>query len=273
MEVLTSPIKLTPETAKTLAEIQAGAANPLYGAPQAEAEAAFNRLIRPILEGSGLSSLHLMHYRWYMNELARHWRTRKDRELAFHLEACIRKWVCLGLEQRTVQFLVTEAFERLKAAGAGHNPIPSEESGLCPKPGQVEGRRTEIPEQPLDLLPTAVEKAAGRYARTLRQGIATCRSDGDPKEQTENYRRYLERQSLRMAQVGQVLNAMNVPWLQRVAYQNYGKHLDKLCREYSGRTLEGLGRAAVLRWTSYGLEPSVLRAVAEQVFNLPPPLD
>jgi len=39
---------------------------------------------------------------------------RKDRDLAFHLELCIRKWVNLGLEPRTLQFLVCEAHQRLK---------------------------------------------------------------------------------------------------------------------------------------------------------------
>lgn len=118
MEVLTSPIVLEPDTVRALDEIRAGAANPLFGAAQEQAEAEFNRLVLPILEGAGLSNLIVMHYRWFLRELARHWRTRKDRELAFHLEMCIRRWVCLGLEPKTVQFLVTEACERLRACAA-----------------------------------------------------------------------------------------------------------------------------------------------------------
>jgi hypothetical protein len=56
-----------------------------------------------------------MHYRWFLRELTRLWRTRTGRDLAFHLELCIRKWAGLGLEPRTLQFLICEAHERLKA--------------------------------------------------------------------------------------------------------------------------------------------------------------
>ncbi len=116
MDTLTRPVELNKDTVRTLDEIRAGADNPLYGATPEAAERHFGRLIMPILEGSGLSGLHVMHYRWFLRELARLWRTRAGRDLAFHLEMCIRKWVCLGLEPNTVQFLVAEVYERLKAA-------------------------------------------------------------------------------------------------------------------------------------------------------------
>ena len=51
---------------------------------------------------------------WQLRDLTRLWRTRTGRDLAFHLELCIRKWVGLGLEPRTLQFLVCESHERLK---------------------------------------------------------------------------------------------------------------------------------------------------------------
>ena len=67
-----------------------------------------------LVEGAGLPVLQEMHYRWFLRELARLWRMRQGRDLAFHLELCIRKWVGLGLEPRTLQFLVCESYERLK---------------------------------------------------------------------------------------------------------------------------------------------------------------
>ena len=114
MESLLEPVELNRETTQALDEIRSGAENALYGAASADAEEKVNRSVLPLIEGAGLPSLHVIHYRWYLRELARHWRTRNGRDLAFHLELCVRKWVGLGLEPRTLQFLICEAHQRLK---------------------------------------------------------------------------------------------------------------------------------------------------------------
>jgi hypothetical protein len=114
MESLLKPVTLSPDVDRVLGEIRAGAENALYGAESVESEKLFHKHVASLIEGAGLPVLHVMHYRWYLRELARHWRTRKGRDLAFHLELCIRKWVGLGLEPRTLQFLICEAHERLK---------------------------------------------------------------------------------------------------------------------------------------------------------------
>jgi hypothetical protein len=115
MESLLKHVTLSPETDRVLGEIRAGAENALYGAGSVESEELFHKHVASLVEGAGLSVLQEMHYRWFLRELARLWRTRNGRDLAFHLELCIRKWVGLGLEPRTLQFLVCEAHERLKA--------------------------------------------------------------------------------------------------------------------------------------------------------------
>ena len=114
MESLLKPVTLSPDVALVLEEIRAGADNALYGAEPAAAEELFHRHVESLIEGAGLPVLQVIHYRWFLRELARLWRTRKGRDLAFHLELCIRKWVGLGLEPRTLQFLVCESYERLK---------------------------------------------------------------------------------------------------------------------------------------------------------------
>jgi hypothetical protein len=116
MESLFEPVELNRETTQTLDQIRSGAENALYGASSAAAESDLNRLVFPLIGGSGMPNLQVMHYRWYLRELARLWRTRNGRDLAFHLELCIRKWVNLGLESRTLQFLVCETHQRLKAS-------------------------------------------------------------------------------------------------------------------------------------------------------------
>ncbi len=114
MESLLKPVRLTQDVVRVLDEIHAGAENALYGAGPHESEELFAKHVMSLVEGAGLPVLQVMHYRWFLRELARLWRTRKGRDLAFHLELCIRKWVGLGLEPKTLQFLICESHERLK---------------------------------------------------------------------------------------------------------------------------------------------------------------
>ena len=114
LESLLKPVTLSPDVDRVLGEIRAGAENALYGAGSVESEELFHKHVASLIEGAGLPVLQVIHYRWFLRELARLWRTRQGRDLAFHLELCIRKWVGLGLEPRTLQFLVCESYERLK---------------------------------------------------------------------------------------------------------------------------------------------------------------
>jgi hypothetical protein len=115
MEDLAKPVVLNPEMVLTLDQIRAGAENALYGAGPEQAEELFKKHLSSMILDSGMPALQVLHYQWFLRELARLWRTRKGRDLAFHLELTIRKWVNLGLEPRTIQFLICEAHQRLKA--------------------------------------------------------------------------------------------------------------------------------------------------------------
>jgi hypothetical protein len=114
MEDLAKPVALNHEMVETLDQIRDGAENALYGAGPVQTEELFKKHLAPMVVGSGMPVLQVMHYQWFLRELARLWRTRKGRDLAFHLELTIRKWVNLGLEPRTIQFLICEAHQRLK---------------------------------------------------------------------------------------------------------------------------------------------------------------
>jgi hypothetical protein len=115
MDSLLAPVELNRDTSRMLDEIRSGADNALYGASPADAEKKIQSCVLPLIEGAGLLNLQVVHYRWYLREMARLWRSRKGSDLAFHLEHCIRKWVGLGLEPRTLQFLACETYQRLKA--------------------------------------------------------------------------------------------------------------------------------------------------------------
>ena len=113
----------------------------------------------------------------------------------------------------------------------------------------------------------AVERAACRYARAVRKARVT-RADGATWQQTENYRLACERAELRTAQVKQVVYSMGTSEIHVVAYRNFGLHVDKLVRNYSGVTLSRLAIAAIDRWTAAGLRQDVLEAICRRVFNL-----
>ena len=117
---------------RVLDEIRAGAENALYGAGPDEAEELFAKHVASLVEGAGLPVLQTMHYRWFLRELARLWRTRKGRDLAFHLELCIRKWVGLGLEPKTLQFLVCEVLRASEGAELTTKTPSHEESRRMP---------------------------------------------------------------------------------------------------------------------------------------------
>ena len=146
MESLLEPVELNQETTQALDEIRSGADNALYGTDSADAEEKVNNFVLPLIEGSGLPNLHVMHYRWYLRELARHWRSRKGRDLAFHLELCVRKWVNLGLEPRTLQFLICEAHQRLKGGALD-----------CGSAAPAFPDRTDGPEKAAAVLPHSTE--------------------------------------------------------------------------------------------------------------------
>jgi hypothetical protein len=114
----------------------------------------------------------------------------------------------------------------------------------------------------------SVESAVRRYANTIRQGTSPCRTDLDAGLQAANYREAAERAELRAVQVRQIIMARGVSLIQFMIYRNFGLHVDKLCRAYSGESLRLQVLDAVLRWTCYGCQPEILRAICQEVFAL-----
>jgi len=171
MESLLEPVELNRETTQTLDEIRSGAENALYGAAPADAEEKVNRYVLPLIEGAGMPNLHVIHYRWYLRELARHWRTRKGRDLAFHLELCVRKWVHLGLEPRTLQFLICEAHQRLKGGDMTELAVNSDR---VPSPMGTAKDAKIAKAEPDSTTKTQSHEEAGNPAKTGTVPHAEC---------------------------------------------------------------------------------------------------
>jgi hypothetical protein len=150
MEDLMKPVALNHETVETLDQIRAGAENALYGADPAQAEELFKKHLASLIVGSGMPVLQVMHYQWFLRELARLWRTRKGRDLAFHLELTIRKWVSLGLEPRTLQFLICEAHQRLK--GQAKSEIRDQNAEVGSTDARSEAAQSAVSAKSADVL-------------------------------------------------------------------------------------------------------------------------
>ena len=114
----------------------------------------------------------------------------------------------------------------------------------------------------------SVECAVRRYAGSVRQGSVPCRADGDAVGQAANYREAAERTELRAEQVRKVIMEHGVSLIQLMVYRNFGLHVDKLCRDYSGESLRLMVTDAILRWTCYGCDRGILGSICEQVFGL-----
>ena len=114
----------------------------------------------------------------------------------------------------------------------------------------------------------SVESAVRRYAGSIRQGSSPCRTDRDAGLQAANYREAAERAELRAVQVRQVIMEHGVSLIQFMIYRNFGLHVDRLCRDYSGESLRLQVLNAVERWTSYGCDPGILKTICRQVFAL-----
>jgi hypothetical protein len=114
----------------------------------------------------------------------------------------------------------------------------------------------------------SVDCAVSRYVRSVRRGSVPCRADGDANSQAANYRDAVERTELRAEQIRHILNERGVSLIQFVVYRNFGLHVDKLCRGYSGESLRLMVTDAIARWVSYGCAREVLADICREVFAL-----
>ena len=77
-----------------------------------------------------------------------------------------------------------------------------------------------------------------------------------------------ERTELRAEQVRRVIMAHGVSLIQFMTYRNFGLHVDKLFRDYSGESLRLMVTDAIARWSSYGCDQAILGSICAQVFGL-----
>lgn len=116
----------------------------------------------------------------------------------------------------------------------------------------------------------SADAAADRYLKSVVSGRSMQRGAADPQSQAQEYRFAKQREEVVLAQTRHLLNCAGVSLCQRLTYTNFARHVDRLERNYSGRTLAILARMAVDRWQRYGLARDLLCSICLNVFNVTP---
>jgi len=115
MEVLSKPVRMSPDMARLLGKLRAGAEPySVYQQPADEADEKVCKIALAMLTDANLNYTTRNAYMWYVRELARLLRTRYGWDLAFHLELVMRKWQTLGLSPNIMGILTCEVHNALK---------------------------------------------------------------------------------------------------------------------------------------------------------------
>ncbi len=113
-----------------------------------------------------------------------------------------------------------------------------------------------------------IERTTQRYALKLARGDASVRADHDLTAQVRAYQMAMQEQEKRMAEARKVLGRAGVPLNEFLLYRNFVRHIDRLCRTRTGRTLDLLIQTAILRWQAYGLDRKILLTLCQEVFGM-----
>ena len=107
-----------------------------------------------------------------------------------------------------------------------------------------------------------------KFERTLRDGTASPRKDGDIAAQTRRYAAGLAETRRLQVAAREVLMRYGVSRFGFIEYYRFVLHLGAMRKKCGGVDFEIVAKAAVGRWTGLGCEPQILREVLCAVFNL-----
>ena len=119
METLAKPVRMNPDMVKLLDKMRSDdQPYPVYQQPPEEADSRVCAVGQSLVTDANLAFANRNQYMWYVRELARLFRTRYGRDLAFHLELVMRKWQTLGLSPNIMQVIACEVHNNLRPGDA-----------------------------------------------------------------------------------------------------------------------------------------------------------
>ena len=117
MDTLAKPVRMNPDMVKLLDKMRTDdQPYPVYQQPVETADEQVCAIGRSLVTDANLPFATRNQYLWYVRELARLFRTRYGRDLAFHMELVMRKWQTLGLSPNIMQIIACEIHNSLKPA-------------------------------------------------------------------------------------------------------------------------------------------------------------
>lgn len=113
-----------------------------------------------------------------------------------------------------------------------------------------------------------LSRASFRYGIALLTGRANRARSGSDAEQVRSYRRGQARNNAvsRVAMTVLDYHATS-PWL-RVLYVGFALQADRICRRFTGLTMENELRFAIGRWEARGMERGILEEMSEEIKRL-----
>jgi len=178
METLSKPVRMNPDMVRLLDRMRADSEPyPVYQQPAAEADEKVCAVARSLLADANLMRLSVMHYMWYVRELARLFRTRYGRDLAFHLELVMRKWQTFGLSPNVLQVLACEIHNNLRPSQA---VLPTTGSGSqsTAKPAKKAKKSKSEARNPNDESSPQAGKDEGQRPKDKARGKAESETRG-----------------------------------------------------------------------------------------------
>jgi len=115
MDMLAKPVRMNPDMVKLLDKMRSDdQPYPVYNQPADQADPKVCAIGQSLVTDANLAFAKRNQYMWYVRELARLFRTRYGRDLAFHLELVMRKWQTLGLSPNILQVIACEVHNSLR---------------------------------------------------------------------------------------------------------------------------------------------------------------
>ena len=195
MDTLAKPVRMNPDMVKLLDKMRSDdQPYPVYQQPPEEADSRVCAVGQSLVTDANLAFANRNQYMWYVRELARLFRTRYGRDLAFHLELVMRKWQSLGLSPNIMQVIACEVHNNLRPGDAVvptfGSPSPTPKS----KTAKNATRRKSEARNPNDESSPQAGKDEGQRPKDKAKGKAESETRGpndesrtaNGEERTEN---------------------------------------------------------------------------------------
>ena len=243
-------IRLGTETVALLDRLRAsGKGLSLYGMAHEQAWQEVRPVIIEKMNACGVEVNRRVNYLALGQELCRAFRTVAGATLAGDVELAVRKWANFGLDMAVIDEIVRTLLVRLAGPEAASRKLQAP----SPEPERKLKRRRRT------------------YKEALASGAVTRARRGGAERQAAAHRKGIEHSREVSQVVRKALGEAGIAGKQFIRYNAFAMKLDRLSRNYGGKTFERASADLIDLYEAKGLNREVLLRLAEQVRSLRPP--